>query len=142
MDNPSMYLLLFKKPSEEQVEFIRNHFKDFSWSPGLYVEDVVLDEVINDNLLIQFVSSKEFCKINNDKISLISDTIGVLTDKGNFFSSLYFQSLNFDLLETYFCFLGTASENRDASNEAVFKVEYANYSNLTELEISLEELLN
>lgn len=55
-----MYLLLFKKPSEKQVELIRETFSEFDWNMGFAVEEVVVDDLLNSNLLIQFVSSKAF----------------------------------------------------------------------------------
>ena len=50
MDDLHMYLLFFKKPTENQIAGIRNTFSDFDWAQGFAVEEVVLNELINDNL--------------------------------------------------------------------------------------------
>lgn len=43
MSNPHMYLLVFKKPTESQIDRIRNTFSDFDWGLGFDVEKVVAD---------------------------------------------------------------------------------------------------
>jgi hypothetical protein len=59
---PNMYLLFFKEPSDLQIQIIRETFNDFNWGPGFAVEEIVADQLINENLIIQFVSFKEFIK--------------------------------------------------------------------------------
>ena len=143
MSSPLMYLLVFKKPSKEQIKIIKETFSQFDWKPGFAVEEIVADEIINDNLIIQFVSFKEF--VVEDKktkeITLYPETIeAVLTGKGQFFGSLF--SNNIDDLETYFCYLGNASNERDEKNESIFKVEYGKYSSLERTNFKLELLLS
>ena len=143
MSSPLMYLLVFKKPSQEQIKIIKETFSQFDWEPGFAVEEIVADEIINDNLIIQFVSFKEF--VLEDKktkeITLYPETIeAVLTGKGQFFGSLF--SNNIDDLETYFCYLGNASNERDEKNESIFKVDYGKYSSLDITNFKLEQLLS
>ena len=142
MISSSMYLLIFKKPSELQIQIIRETFKEFDWQPGIAVEEIVADQLINDNLIIQFVSFKEF--IEKDKktkgITLYPETVeAVLTGKGQFFGSLF--SNDIEDLETYFCYLGDASSERDEKNETIFKVGYGKYSSLDITNLKLEQLL-
>ncbi len=138
-----MYLLFFKNPTKSQITSIRNTFSDFDWGQGFAVEEVVLNELINNNLLIQFVSSKEFFQIENDEIVLFPKTVdAVLSGKGQFFGTLLDNTSDIDTLETYFCYLGIASEIRDTNNEIVYKVEYGKYSNLNKFDIPLEQLIN
>ena len=125
------------------IQIIRETFKEFDWEPGFAVEEIVADEIINDNLIIQFVSFKEF--VVEDKktkeITLYPETIeAVLTGKGQFFGSLF--SNNIDDLETYFCYLGNASNERDEKNESIFKVDYGKYSSLDITNFKLEQLLS
>ena len=143
MISPSMYLLIFKKPSELQIQIIRETFKEFDWEPGFAVEEIVADQLINDNLIIQFVSFKEF--IEKDKktkeITLYPETVeAVLTGKGQFFGSLFISDM--EDLETYFCYLGYASNERDEKNESIFKVEYGKYSSLDITNLKLAQLLS
>ena len=143
MSSALMYLLVFKKPSQEQIKIIKETFSQFDWKPGFAVEEIVADEIINDNLIIQFVSFKEF--VVEDKktkeITLYPETIeAVLTGKGQFFGSLF--SNNIDDLETYFCYLGNASNERDEKNESIFKVDYGKYSSLDITNFKLEQLLS
>jgi hypothetical protein len=63
-----------------------------------------------------------------------------LTGKGQFFGSLF--SNNIDDLETYFCYLGNASNERDEKNESIFKVDYGKYSSLDITNFKLEQLLS
>lgn len=145
MSSPLMYLLVFKKPSHQQIKIIKETFSDYTWKPGFAVEEIVADEIINDNLIIQFVSFKEF--VIEDKktkeITLYPETVeAVLTGKEQFFCSLFFNSSNIRDLETYFCYLGNASNERDEKNESIFKVEYGKYSELNKVDTTLENLIN
>ena len=45
-------------------------------------------------------------------------------------------------LETYFCYLGHASNERDEKNESIFKVGYGKYSSLEITNLKLEQLLS
>jgi len=63
-----------------------------------------------------------------------------LTGKGQFFGSLF--SNNIEDLETYFCYLGNASNERDEKNESIFKVEYGKYSSLERTNFKFELLLS
>ena len=143
MISPDMYLLLFKKPSDLQIQIIRETFNEFDWEPGFAVEEIVADQLINDNLIIQFVSFKEFIKKDKKtkEITLYPETIeAVLTGKGQFFGSLY--SSDIEDLETYFCYLGHASNEREEKNESIFKVGYGKYSSLEITNLKLEQLLS
>jgi len=63
-----------------------------------------------------------------------------LTGKGQFFGSLF--SSDIKDLETYFCYLGHASDERDVENESTFKVWYEKYSSLEITNLKLEQLLS
>ena len=142
MENPHMYLLVFKKPSNGQVEIIRNTFSDFDWSQGFDVEDIVANDIINDNLILQFVSFKEFFQKIENGITLYPLTVdAVLSGKGQFFGTLIDSGNGIENLDTYFCYLGEASESRNLENELYFKVEFGKYSALNQVEISLEEIM-
>ena len=143
MNSPLMYLLVFKNPSHQQIEIIKETFSEFDWEPGFAVEEIITDEIINDNLIIQFVSFKEFFVEDkkNKEVTLYPETINaVLTGKGQFFGSLF--SNNIEDLETYFCYLGNASNERDEKNESIYKVEYGKYSSLERTNFKLELLLS
>jgi hypothetical protein len=143
MKIPKMYLLLVKKPSADQAEIFRAAFRDFAWSQGFAVEEIVTDEIVNGDLLIQFLSFKEFFQKNEEFISLNPDTVeSVLTGKGQFFGALYSQDIAIEEKETYFVYLGEASESRAIENEAVYQVELAKYSDLKKMDLSLENVLN
>jgi hypothetical protein len=140
-----MYLLVFKKPSLAQIEKIRHIFSDFDWDSGFAVEELVVDEIINNNLLIQFVSAKEFFeKDDNSNDITISPTNveAVLTGKGQFYGTLYSLDIEIEKLDSYFAYLGEATENRDQKNEVIYKIEYGKYSNLVPTDIILEKLIN
>ena len=144
MEHPKMYLFIFKKPSEIQIEAIRNTFSDYDWDAGFAVEDVIANDILNENLIIQFASFKEFAfePKNSDLITLYPNTIeSVLTGKGQFFGHLLSLDLKIENLDTYFCYLGEASEQRNTGNEVFYKVEYDKYSILHKVDISLEILL-
>lgn len=142
MENPHMYLLVFKKPSNGQVEIIRNTFSDFDWSQGFDVEDIVANDIINDNLILQFVSFKEFFQKIENGITLYPLTVdAVLSGKGQFFGTLIDSGNGIENLDTYFCYLGEASESRNLENELYFKVDFGKYSALNKVEISLEEIM-
>ena len=72
-----MYLLVFKKPNEGQIASIRSTFSDFDWSPGFAVEEIVADDLVSNNLLIQFVSFKEFFQkdLNSDEIIIFPTSV-------------------------------------------------------------------
>ena len=55
MSSPSylMYLLVFKNPSSEQVEIIRDTFSNFDWSMGFAVEEVSI-AIDGDNKVLKF----------------------------------------------------------------------------------------
>ncbi len=143
MENLHMYLLVFKKPSKSQIAIIRNIFSDFDWGQGFDVEEVVVNEVINDNLLIQFVSFKEFFQNENNEITLYPLTVdAVLSGKGQFLGTLLDSAKEIDKLDTYFCYLGIAADNRDEKNEIAFKVEYGKYSSLNKIDLALGQLIN
>jgi hypothetical protein len=142
MENPYMYLLVFKKPSKSQVEIIRNTFSDFDWSQGFDVEEIVANDIVNNNLIIQFVSFKEFFQNNGNEITLYPETVdAVLSGKGQFFGTLFDSGGGVDGLDTFFCYLGEASETRDIENELYFKVEFGRYSSLNKVDTSLEQLM-
>jgi hypothetical protein len=142
MENPYMYLLVFKKPSKSQVEIIRNTFSDFDWSQGFDVEEIVANDIVNDNLIIQFVSFKEFFQNNGNEITLYPQTVeAVLSGKGQFFGTLFDSGKGVEELDTYFCYLGEASEIRDLEHELYFKVDFGRYSSLTKVDTSLEKLM-
>jgi hypothetical protein len=63
-----------------------------------------------------------------------------LTGKGQFFGSLFISDM--EDLETYFCYLGYASIERDEKNESIFKVEYGKYSSLDITNLKLAQLLS
>lgn len=137
-----MYLLAFKKPSKTQVEIIRNTFSDFDWSQGFDVEEIVANDLVNGNLILQFVSFKEFFQKNENGITLYPQTVdAVLCGKGQFFGTLFDSASGIENLDTYFCFLGEASESRDSDHELYFKVEFGRYSDLNKVDISLEEIM-
>lgn len=138
-----MYLLVFKKPSDQQIQIIRETFNNFDWEPGFAVEEIVANQLINDNLIIQFVSFKEFIKKDKKtkEITLYPETTkAVLTGKEQFFGTLF--SSDIEDLETYFCCLGDASSERDEKNESIFKVVYGKYSSLDITNLKLEQLLS
>jgi hypothetical protein len=140
-----MYLLVFKKPTETQVESIRETFSNFDWSIGFAVEEIVVNDMLHDNLLIQFVSFKEFIQNDGDgdEITLFPETVeAVLTGKGQFYGALRNLAQGIEELESYFAYLGVASENRDAASEVIFSVKYDKYSTLTKSTMRLEELIN
>ena len=143
MKKPFMYLLVFKKPTEDQIDSIRSTFSDFDWAPGFAVEEIVADDLVSNNLLIQFVSFKEFFQkdINSDEIIIFSTSVdSALTGKGQFFGTLYSLEQNIENLDTYFCYLGEASQSRDIGNETFYKVEYSKYSILNKIDTTLENL--
>lgn len=145
MKKPFMYLLVFKKPTEDQIDSIRSTFSDFDWAPGFAVEEVVADDLVSNNLLIQFVSFKEFFQKdkNSDEITIFPTSVeSALTGKGQFFGTLYNLEKKIENLDTYFCYLGEASQNRDIENETFYKVEYGKYSLLNKVDTTLENLIN
>ena len=147
MSSPSylMYLLVFKNPSSEQVEIIRDTFSNFDWSMGFAVEEVVVNDLFQNNFLIQFVSSKVFIgrDSDSDELTLFPTNIeAVLTGKGQFYGELRNSSSGIENLDSYFCYLGEASDNRDSKNEVIYKVEYGKYSSLNKIDISLEKLIS
>ena len=140
-----MYLLVFKKPNEDQIDSIRSTFSDFDWSPGFAVEEILSDDLVNDNLLIQFVSFKEFFQknLNSDEIIISPNPVeAALTGKGQFFGTLYSLEQNIENLDTYFCYLGEASQSRHIENETFYKVEYSKYSKLNKIDTTIEYLIN
>ena len=142
MENPHMYLFIFKKPSKSQVEIIRNTFSDFDWSQGFDVDEIVANDIVNDNLIIQFVSFKEFFQKDGNEISLYPQTVeAVLSGKGQFFGTLFDSGKGVEALDTYFCYLGEASESRDIEQELYFKVDFGRYSSLNKVDTSLEQLM-
>ena len=87
-----MYLLVFKKPNESQVQIIRETFNDFDWEQGFAVEEIVADQLVNDNLIIQFVSFKDFVQKDekSGKLTLYPETTNaVLLGKEQFLGNLY-----------------------------------------------------
>ena len=52
IDIPEILDLAGKKPSDLQIQIIRETFKSFDWEPGFAVEEIVADQLINDNLII------------------------------------------------------------------------------------------
>ena len=144
MESPNMYLLVFKKPSENQINSIRSIFSSFDWDAGFAVEDVIANDILNGNLVIQFVSYKDFVNENqeSDQVTLFPDTIeSTLIGKAQFFGTLFSLGEEIENLDTYFGFLGDAMETRNPENEVLYKVEYDKYSILHKLNISLESLL-
>lgn len=140
-----MYLLVFKSPTEEQIEKIRAVFSDFDWNMGFAVEEVVANDIFKDRLVIQFVSSKTFVsrEENSDELTLFPETVeAVLTGKGQFFGCLRTASIGIEKLESYFGFLGIASEERNPDEEIIYKVTYGKYSTLEKVNLSLEQLIN
>ena len=145
MKKPFMYLLVFKKPNEGQIASIRSTFSDFDWSPGFAVEEIVADDLVSNNLLIQFVSFKEFFQkdLNSDEIIIFPTSVeAALTGKGQFFGTLYSLEQNIENLDSYFCYLGEASQSRHIENETFYKVEYSKYSKLNKIDTTLENLIN
>ena len=143
MISPNMYLLVFKKPTESQVQIIRETFNDFDWEQGFAVEEIVADQLVNDNLIIQFVSFKDFIQKDekSGKLTLYPETANaVLLGKEQFLGNLYNNDI--ENVETYFCYLGEASDERDIANEIFFKVEYGKYSSLEQVNKNLEDLLS
>jgi hypothetical protein len=141
----NMYLLLFKKPSEKQVALIRETFSEFDWSMGFAVEEVVVDDLLNSNLLIQFVSSKAFFELDSssNELTLFPTTVeAVVTGKGQFLGTLRNLGQGIEELETFFIYLGEASENRNVESEIIYKVKYDKYSDLIKIDTRLEVLLN
>ena len=144
MESPKMYLFVFKKPNEIQMQAIRNTFLDYDWDAGFAVEDVIANDILHKNLIIQFASFKEFSfePKDSNEITLYPITIeSVLTGKGQFLGHLLSLCLKIENLDTYFCYLGEASEERNTENEVFYKVEYDKYSTLHKVDISLEILL-
>jgi hypothetical protein len=144
MEYPKMYLLVFKKPSVNQINSIRSTFSSFDWDAGFAVEAVIANDILNDNLVIQFVSSKEFVNDNQDfdEVTLFPDSIeSTLIGKAQFLGTLLSLGEEIERLDSYFGFLGNANEKRNPENEVLFKVEYDKYSILHKLNISLESLL-
>ena len=145
MKKSFMYLLVFRKPNEGQIDSIRSTFSDFDWSPGFAVEEIVVDDLVSNNLLIQFVSFKEFFQkdLNSDEIIISPASVeAALTGKGQFFGTLYSLEQNLENLDTYFCYLGEASQSRQIENETFYKVEYSKYSKLNKIDTTLENLIN
>ena len=140
-----MYLLIFKNPSETQIQKIKNVFSDFDWNQGFAVEEVVVNDIVNNNLLIQFVSFKDFFvqDESSSKITIFPINVeAVLTGKGQFFGTLNDIDLEIAKLDTYFAYLGEATEGRNQINEVIFKIEYGKYSKLNPTDINLENLIN
>ncbi len=141
----SMYLLVFKNPSDEQVETIRGVFSEFDWSMGFAAEEIVANDILKGRLLIQFVSSKVFVTKENgsNELTLFPTSVeAVLTGKGQFYGALRNADCGIENLESYFAYLGIASENRDPENEIIYKVTYDKYSSLNKVNMTLEELIN
>lgn len=63
-----------------------------------------------------------------------------MTGKGQFFDSLFISDM--EDLETYFCYLGYVSNERDEKNESIFEVEYGKYSSLDITNLKLAQLLS
>ena len=140
-----MYLLVFKNPSDEQVDSIRSVFAEFDWNLGFAVEEIVANDMLNGNLLIQFASPKVFIskEEGSDELTLFPTTVeAVLTGKGQFYGALRNLGAGIENIESYFVFLGNASENRNPEDEIVYKVEYDKYSSLNKVDTSLEKLIN
>ena len=147
MSQPSlfMYLLVFKNPSDEQVDSIRSVFAEFDWNLGFAVEEIVANDMLNENLLIQFASPKVFIskEEGSDELTLFPTTVeAVLTGKGQFYGALRNLDAGIENIESYFVFLGNASENRNLEDEIVYKVEYGKYSSLNKVDTPLEKLIN
>lgn len=143
--NLMMYLLVFKKPSVSQIDSIKETFSNFDWSMGFAVEAIVANDMLKENLLIQFVSSKAFFQQDESSNELTLFPINVesvLTGKEQFFGTLRNLDQGIEALETYFAYLGKASEDRDIESEMIYKVEYGKYSDLQKVDLSLEELIN
>lgn len=134
-----MYLLVFKNPTSAQKEFIEQTFNDYDWPRGFAVEEVVVNEILNDNYVIQFVSSKEF---DMNKLSDQDDLSFSLLNKEQFLCHLFFSDIEADKIPSYFGNLGSAMDERDSKNEKIYKIQYGKYSSLEEAKLSLEELLN
>ncbi len=144
MKFPKMYLLLFKKPSENQINSIRSTFSSFDWHAGFAVEDVIANDILNDNLVIQFVSFKDFINENqdSDEVTLFPNTIeSTLIGKEQFLGTLLSLEEEIETLDSYFGYLGNATKERNSKNEVLYKVVYDKYSMLDKLNISLENLL-
>jgi len=139
--NPNMYLLFFKNVDTVQAAYIQNTFNDFNWGPGFDALEIVENQTINNNLIIQFVTKKQFLNIVNDNYEF-TDNIEVIIGKGQFFSSLFYTNLGIALLDSFFCYLGNANAVRDEKNEYIFKLNYDKVCNLELTKCKLTELLS
>ncbi len=110
--------------------------------PGFDVDEIVANDIVNDNLIIQFVSFKEFFQKDGNEISLYPQTVeAVLSGKGQFLGTLFDSGKGVEALDTFFCYLGVASESRDIEQELYFKVDFGRYSSLNKVDTSLEQLM-
>jgi hypothetical protein len=127
------------------LEEIRRVFYDYDWDAGFAVEEVIVDDVIENKLIIQFVSRKGFnVQLEDDPNNILNSIIG----KEQFISNLFFQltdgnpkenSLNG--LEGYFCCLGLSSLTRDESREQIFEIGFSKYGELNPADVSLAAIL-
>jgi len=143
MKAPYMYILIFKTLEKNQIDLITNTFNDFDWSKGFDVEEIVVNQIIGDKLVVQFVSNKQFFiedkksktfKFHDENIQ------SVLTGKGQFYGTLFAAGIS--EIESYFGFLGEASNERQKEKEKIYRIKISKYSELIEEIVTLEELLN
>lgn len=128
------------------VEAIRNTFYDYDWDPGFAVEEVVVDDILANKLVIQFVSRKDFILDDNEDLdyNLYSKVVG----KEQFISNIFSQLLSEESdvpspkgIEGYFCFLGEAGSERAQGSEKIYKIVFSKYGELIESDMSLDTLL-
>jgi hypothetical protein len=134
-----MYLFVFKDIKDAQKIYIENSFNDYDWDRGFAVEEVVANEMISDIYFIQFVSRKPF---DLSKVSDPSNLAFSLLNKEQFLCQLFFSDINFNAIPSYFGYLGEATEERNPEQEKIYKIEYSKYSQLKEVNLGLEDLLN
>ena len=137
------YVLLFKSPTEQQIERIRNVFSDYDWSAGFAVEEIENDELINNYLVIKFISRKSFFIHNKNEFILDAAVVeSVLTGKGQFLGHLYSLEEGIEKLDSYFFYQPDEVFENDQKIEIGYKIEYGKYSKLIEISDCNSPILN
>lgn len=135
--NEYSYCLVVKNVNDKQQKICQEIFEDYKWESGLDVHKVIVDQLIGKNLVIQFVSHKNF-DLDDDSIG--KNIVHRLLGKDQFISNLYY-TFEFDSAEAWFAVLGGASDKRDKENEVVYQIEFSKYGELQKTELSLEEII-
>lgn len=88
------YEIDFERIGPDQVEFLKEHFDDYSWDAGLATKEVSFD-VLPDGLRAKFESTKYLIVDDDDESE--ENLYHSLVGKGQFFSAIYSNFINEDV---------------------------------------------